>query len=30
MEGFLSVETGQSKKKEPELLITDYPPTKNK
>lgn len=30
MEGFLSVETGQSKKKEPELLITDYPPTKSK
>ena len=27
MEGFLSVKTGQSKKKEPEILIIDYPQT---
>ena len=30
IEGFLSVETGQSKKKESEILINDYPPTKSK
>lgn len=27
MEGFISVETGQSKKKEPEIRIADYPPS---